>query len=113
AAVAVSADGNSVYVAGKSANAVTTFSTRCGDGNVDPGEQCDDGNASDGDGCSAGCRRECAVAPDCNDADLCTEMHCINDECALPRCGLDGGMCELRDAERWRADLAARPPLRP
>jgi len=113
AAVAVSADGNYVYVAGKSANAVTTFSTLCGDGNVDPGEQCDDGNASDGDGCSAGCRRECAVAPDCNDGDLCTEKRCINGECALPRCGLDGGMCELQDAEPALDDLPACAPMRP
>jgi len=111
AAVAVSADGSYVYVAGKSANAVVAFSTLCGNGTVDPGEQCDDGNASDGDGCSAGCRRECAVAPDCNDGDLCTEERCINGECALPRCGLDGGMCELRDIEPSLADLPACSPM--
>ena len=107
AAVAVSPDGATVYVAGKSANAVTAFSTLCGDGNVDPGEQCDDGNAANGDGCSAGCRRECAAAPDCNDGDICTEQRCIGGECALPRCGFDGGICELQDAASAPEDLAA------
>jgi len=113
AAITVSPDGVSVYVAGKSANTVTAFSTLCGDGNVDPGEQCDDGNAANGDGCSAGCRRECAAAPDCNDGDLCTEKRCIAGECALPRCGLDGGMCELDDAAPALEDLAACSPMRP
>ncbi len=28
---------------------------RCGDGNLDYGEECDDGNTTDGDGCSAAC----------------------------------------------------------
>lgn len=31
---------------------------RCGDGNLDDGEQCDDGNNDDGDGCSAQCMIE-------------------------------------------------------
>lgn len=31
---------------------------RCGDRNVDPGEDCDDGNTRDGDGCSAACELE-------------------------------------------------------
>ena len=31
---------------------------RCGDNNLDPGEQCDDGNNADGDGCSANCTIE-------------------------------------------------------
>jgi len=31
---------------------------RCGDGNLDPGEQCDDGNNVNGDGCSAVCNKE-------------------------------------------------------
>jgi len=113
AAVAVSPEGATVYVAGKSANAVTAFSTLCGDGNVDPGEQCDDGNAANGDGCSAGCRRECSAAPDCNDGDICTEQRCIMGECALPRCGLDGGMCELRDAVPALEALSACSPMRP
>ncbi|MEZ4468779.1 MAG: hypothetical protein R3F43_31215 [bacterium] len=33
---------------------------RCGDGNVDAGEQCDDGNVVPGDGCDANCQREAA-----------------------------------------------------
>ena len=113
AALAVSPDGVTLYVAGKSANSVTAFSTLCGDGNVDPGEQCDDGNAVNGDGCSAGCRRECAAAPDCNDGDLCTEERCVAGECALPRCGLDGGMCELQDAAATPDDLAACGAMQP
>ena len=112
AALAVSPDGTYVYVAGKSANAVTAFSTLCGDGNLDPGEQCDDGNAANGDGCSAGCRRECVTAPDCNDGDTCTEKRCVSGECALPRCGLDGGRCELRDAEPDLENLAGCTPMR-
>ncbi|HMY18450.1 MAG TPA: DUF4215 domain-containing protein, partial [Polyangium sp.] len=29
---------------------------KCGDGNLDPGEQCDDGNTTNGDGCSSTCK---------------------------------------------------------
>ena len=44
---------------------------RCGNGNLDPGEECDDGNGVDGDCCSASCRLE----PDgqaCSNGNACT-----------------------------------------
>jgi len=97
AAVAVSADGTYAYTAGKAANEVAVFSSRCGDGQLDPGEQCDDGNAVDGDGCSTGCRHECATVDDCRDHDRCTEGRCRSGECDFPRCGLVGGICQLTD----------------
>jgi cysteine-rich repeat protein len=31
----------------------TVVGTRCGNGQLDPGEECDDGNANDGDLCAA------------------------------------------------------------
>lgn len=37
------------------AGVTTACTTRCGDANVDPGEECDDGNGVEGDGCSAAC----------------------------------------------------------
>lgn len=40
---------------------------KCGDGNLDPGEECDDGNTNDGDGCSHDCKNE-NQPPDCSDA---------------------------------------------
>lgn len=40
------------------AGVTTACTTRCGDANVDPGEECDDGNGVDGDGCSAACTLE-------------------------------------------------------
>ncbi len=98
AAVAVTPDSTGVWVASKTENAVAAFDARCGDGNLDAGEQCDDGNAVAGDGCSPGCRRECTSPADCDDGDVCTEERCRGGECALPRCGYDGGMCELIDA---------------
>ncbi len=91
-------DGTYVYVGAAGANAVTAFSTRCGDGVLDPGEQCDDGNSTNQDGCSAGCRRECGAAADCDDGDRCTEEHCRAGECALPQCGFQGAMCEINAA---------------
>jgi cysteine-rich repeat protein len=94
-ALAVSPDGVYLYVAGTKANAVTTFSTRCGDGRLDAGEQCDDGNSADGDGCSGGCRKECDTATDCDDGDRCTVDLCRGGECAMPECGLRGAICEL------------------
>jgi uncharacterized protein (TIGR03382 family) len=42
---------------------------RCGDGNVDPGEQCDDGNASASDGCELDCTIT-PKAPACGDGIL-------------------------------------------
>lgn len=42
---------------------------RCGDGNLDPGEECDDGNNDDGDGCDAACNLE--TCPDADGDDIC------------------------------------------
>lgn len=36
----------------------TACTTRCGDGNIDPGEKCDDGNQVKGDGCDDKCQQE-------------------------------------------------------
>jgi cysteine-rich repeat protein len=51
---------------------------RCGDAELDDGEQCDDGNTADGDGCSATCQSEnhapiavCANPSVCNDPGVC------------------------------------------
>ena len=108
AAVAMSADGTYVYTAAKNANAVSVFSTRCGDGVLDAGEQCDDGNASDGDGCSAGCRIECASVADCHDTNPCTETRCRSGECVFPRCGLGGSLCEVTDGLRTHVPALAQ-----
>jgi cysteine-rich repeat protein len=97
-ALVLSPDGVSVYVAAADSDAIAIFDTRCGDGTVGEAEQCDDGNAVAGDGCSPGCRRECATAADCDDADRCTEAVCRAGECALPECGVRGAACELRAA---------------
>jgi cysteine-rich repeat protein len=59
---AVSAAGDSLYVANKGVTVLAVDS--CGNGNVGPDEQCDDGNVVGGDGCSATCRLElCGAAP--------------------------------------------------
>lgn len=55
--------------------------TRCGDGNIDPGEGCDDGNGNDGDGCSATCVAE--VGFTCN-----PEVHSDTQPCST-----GGGNC--------------------
>jgi len=57
--------------------------TRCGDGNIDPGEQCDDANGVDGDGCSALCTVETGF--DCNPAERVDTEPCSTGagECLL------------------------------
>jgi cysteine-rich repeat protein len=112
AAVAVSPDAASVYVASKSENGLVAFDARCGDGALAANEQCDDGNAAGGDGCSPGCRLECAAASDCDDGDVCTEERCRGGECALPRCGYDGGICQIEDAMPVLQTTEACMPLR-
>ena len=97
-AVATSPDGTAVYVASPSDDAIAAFGMRCGDGRKDPAERCDDGNVVDGDGCSVECRRECAQATQCDDADTCSEDRCETGECENPRCGFGGARCELRDS---------------
>jgi cysteine-rich repeat protein len=74
------------------------FSTACGNGAAEGGEQCDDGNGVAGDGCSAGCRLECETSVECEDGDACTEPRCRNSECVRPRCGYTGALCELADS---------------
>jgi cysteine-rich repeat protein len=63
------------------------FTTACGDGVVDAGEQCDDGNHTDGDGCHHNCQREectvCTGAPSaCTPITTCTNA----DGCCAPGC---------------------------
>jgi cysteine-rich repeat protein len=63
---------------------------RCGNGNVDPGEECDDRNAVAGDCCSPTCQLE----PDgqaCDDGRFCT----LNSVCSQGTCG--GGTPRLCD----------------
>jgi cysteine-rich repeat protein len=112
-AVAISADGSTLYAAGTSADAVAIFSTRCADGTLDPDEQCDDGNSATGDGCSAGCRIECTAAAGCDDADICTEERCRGGECSNPRCGFDGSLCALVDSGPVLQDEPTCAPLPP
>jgi cysteine-rich repeat protein len=84
---------------------------RCGDGNMDAGEQCDDGNNVDGDGCSANCTTETPPPqPRCGDGNMDAGEQCDDgnnvdgDGCSAncttetpppqPRCGdghLDAG----------------------
>ncbi len=111
--VALSPDGNNLYVAGTSADAITVFSTHCADGTLDPDEQCDDGNSATGDGCSPGCRIECTSVTGCDDADICTEERCRDGECANPRCGFDGSLCELVDSGPVLEDEPTCAPLPP
>ncbi len=68
---------------------------RCGNGNVDPGEQCDDGNQVGGDCCSPTCQFE----PDgqtCDDGRFCTlATVCSQGACGggTPRDCDDGNAC--------------------
>src|SRR5207237_735584 len=136
AALALSPDGAHLYAAGKLDDALAVFARDSASGalsfvevdrqavdgvdgldGVDAVAVSPDGThvytaAANGEGCWAGCRRECVTAPDCNDGDTCTEKRCVSGECALPRCGLDGGMCELRDAEPDLENLAGCTPMR-
>jgi cysteine-rich repeat protein len=111
--VALGPEGNDLYVAGATSDAVTVFSTHCADGTLDPDEQCDDGNTAAGDGCSAGCRLECSSATSCDDADTCTEQRCRGGECSNPRCGLDGSLCALADNVPALEDEPTCAPMPP
>jgi cysteine-rich repeat protein len=56
----------------------STSRRRCGDGNIDPGEQCDPGADVPGDCCSADCQREpdgttCGSTPVCGGPELLPE----------------------------------------
>src|SRR5262249_37254890 len=71
---------------------------RCGNGNVDPGEECDDGNTDAGDCCSPTCQLE----PDgqaWNDGRFCT----LDSACSNGACG-GGTPRDCADATPWTAD---------
>lgn len=67
---------------------------RCGDGDVDAGEQCDDGNTRSGDGCNARCQSEVAVCgngareggEECDDGNTINTDACLT-SCRIARCG--------------------------
>jgi cysteine-rich repeat protein len=50
--------------------------TRCGNRQLDPGEECDDGNTLDGDCCSSRCQNEVAGSACPDDGNLCTADVC-------------------------------------
>jgi cysteine-rich repeat protein len=50
--------------------------TRCGNGQLDPGEECDDGNDIDGDCCSSTCRLDAPGTTCQTDDDVCTDDVC-------------------------------------
>ena len=54
----------------------TFVGSRCGNGQVDPGEECDDGNQLDGDCCSSSCTFEPAGGPCRSDGNSCTADQC-------------------------------------
>jgi len=62
---------------------------RCGDGNLDDGEECDDGNTQDGDGCDEGCVVE---------SESCNYGSWANQGCGL-------GSCELGEMYQTRIEL--------
>ncbi len=84
---------------------------RCGNGNVDPGEQCDDGNGAAGDCCSATCQFEpegqaCDDGRVCTLASTCSQGACLpgaprdcsdGNACTADRCDEPAGMC-MNDA---------------
>lgn len=51
----------------KEGQCVSPAKPKCGDGNLNLGEECDDGNTTDGDGCSHDCKIE-NQPPDCSGA---------------------------------------------
>src|SRR5207249_210394 len=120
AALALSPDGAHLYAAGKLDDALAVFARDSASGAlsfVEVDRQAVDGGDGLGGvdavaGSPAGAPGEGVTAPDCNDGATCTEKRCVSGECALPRCGLDGGMCELRDAEPDLENLAGCTPMR-
>ncbi len=61
---------------------INLMTYRCGDGQLDPGEDCDDGNIIPDDGCDSRCLTECEddrfTGPFCR---LCTDRRFKGDEC--------------------------------
>jgi cysteine-rich repeat protein len=79
---------------------------RCGNGNVDPGEQCDDGNTVAGDCCSPACQFE----PDgqtCDDGRFCT----LDTVCSQGAC-LGGTPRDCDDGNACTADRCDEPTAR-
>ncbi|HJW70275.1 MAG TPA: myxococcus cysteine-rich repeat containing protein [Candidatus Binatia bacterium] len=76
---------------------------RCGNGNVDPGEECDDGNTVAGDCCSPTCQLE----PDgqaCDDGRFCT----LDSACSQGVC-VGGTTRSCADADPCTADRCDEP----
>ena len=71
---------------------VRTTATKCGNENVDPGEECDDGNNVDGDGCDSNCTTtRCGNAvrtgnEECDDGNT-SELDACTNACASAVCG--------------------------
>ncbi len=76
---------------------ICTEEPRCGDGNIDAGEECDDGNTDNNDGCSAECQIE-QEPPRCGDGivnqitEQCDDNNNVNNDgcssiCKLEFCG--------------------------
>jgi cysteine-rich repeat protein len=84
------------------AAAAAVSAPRCGDGNVDAGEQCDDGNSIDTDDC----RNDCTLQPCCVidplAADRCNDFDPCTDDSVDPDTGLcvnvDNGQCCTSDS---------------
>ena len=81
------------------------FTTRCGDGSLEPGEQCDDGNTQAGDCCTPTCQLEAAGAACSNDGNACTLDVCNGSVpvCEHPAgnagaaCRASAGPCDMAD----------------
>jgi cysteine-rich repeat protein len=72
-------NGDGCCPAGSNANNDADCAPRCGNQQVETGEQCDDGNASGGDGCTAGCMVETAEQ-------RCLALIGVDDACARCSC---------------------------
>jgi len=76
----------------KTVFALTRYALKCGNGNLDPGEECDDGNLINGDGCDANCTLPACgngvldPGEQCDDGNLVNGDGCEAD-CTLPFCG--------------------------
>lgn len=86
---------------------------RCGNGNIDPGEDCDDGNTVAGDCCSA----TCAFEPEkqsCDDGLFCTlDSTCSQGACGAgqPRDCSDGNACTADRCDEPTASCVFDPGL--
>jgi cysteine-rich repeat protein len=86
---------------------------RCGNGNIDPGEDCDDGNTVAGDCCSATCTFE-KVGTSCDDGLFCTlDSTCSQGVCVAdqPRDCNDGNVCTADRCDEPTASCVFHPGL--